>query len=324
MAVIVGESGAWKQVRQLAWQAGIIAEQPADIPVQLAKARQALQQQDTLARNDLTVQQSVLEQKLADQRASSDRDIATIRAHCDEDLERLAQRLGQKHSWLAQFILRLWTSIQRSMRQAQAQHQIRRRVQPVLLAERTLEDFTAHEETEVARRVEAARQVVLNIEAVANSRELAGAVAELDVIRTLSTLPDSYTLLNDVHLTARQFIRFDGVPLQTAQLDHLLIGTTGVYVIETKNWSKAFMASSEHFDPIEQVKRASYLCWRILQDEGIKQNVRAIIACAGAMPDRPAGEHVAVMPIARLPSYVQHASPQLSVENALRIRRILS
>ncbi|MHB8071185.1 MAG: nuclease-related domain-containing protein [Candidatus Cryosericum sp.] len=310
MAVIVGESGAWKQVRQLAWQAGIIVEQPADIPVQLAKARQALLQQDTLARDDLAVQQADLERKLADQRASSDRDIAAIRARCDEDLARLARRP--------------WTSILRSTRQAQAQRQIRRRLQPVLLAERALEDFTAHEETEVARRVEAAHKVALGIEAVANSQELAGAVAELDVIRTLSALPDDYALLNDVHLAAKRPIPYEGGTIVTGQLNHLLIGPTGVYAIETRNWSKAVLTSGEHVDPVKQVKRSSALCRSILKDAGVSPSVNAIIACAGAMPESPAGEQVAVMPIARLPSYVQHAVPQLSVEDALRIRRILT
>ena len=310
MAVIIGESGAWKQVRQLAWQAGIVVEQPADIPVQLAKARQALLQQDTLARNDLAVQRTVLERKLADERAAAERDSALVRARSDEDLAALARRP--------------WTAIVRSTRQAQTQRQIRRRLQPVLLAERALEDFTTHEETEVARRVEAARKVTLGIEAVANSQELAGAVAELDVIRALSALPDSYTLLNDVGIAAKHPVPYEGGTMVTAQLNHLLIGPTGVYVIETRNWSKAFLTSGDHADPVQQVKRSSTLCRSILNDAGVNHSVSAILACAGAMPDSPAGEHVAVMPITRLAAYVQHAAQRLSPDEAERVLRALA
>jgi len=310
MAVIVGESGAWKRVRQLAWQAGIVVEQPADIPVQLAKARQALLQQDTLARDDLAVQRTALERKLADERAAADQDSARIRARADEDLASLARRP--------------WTAIVRSTRQAQTERQIRRRLQPVLLAERALEDFMAHEETEVTRRVEAARKVTLGIEAVANSQELAGAVAELDVIRALSALPDDYALLNDVSVAAKHPVPYEGDTIVTAQLNHLLIGPTGVYVIETRNWSKAFLTGGEHPDPVRQVKRSSVLCRSILKDAGISQGVRAILACAGAMPDSPAGEHVAVMPVARLLPYVQHGAPLLSAEDAARVRQALA
>ncbi len=324
MAVIIGESGAWKETRQLARYAGIIVEEPADIGVELARARQTVSQEDALARDDLAVQQATLEQKLAALRTSSDRDAALIRARCDEDLAVLARRLDPPRPLPLQTVLHLWTWILRSMRQTQAEQQVRRRLHPVLMAERTLDDFVANRETEVARRVEAARRIVLGIEAVARSQELANAVAELEVIHVLSSLPDSFTLLNDVHLTTQHAIRFDNNYLMTAQLDHLLIGPTGIYAVETRAWSKAFLASGDHLDPIEEVKRASCLCWRILEDAGLRQSIHSIVAWAGAMPDHQVGDHVAVMPIARLPSYVQHAASQLTDGEALRIRRILT
>jgi hypothetical protein len=323
MAVIVGESGAWKEVRELARQAGIVVEKPADVGVQLAKAQKALLQQDTLARDDLAVQQAALEQKLADQRASSERDVTLIRAQSDADVAHLSERLGPARPWPAQAMARLRVQALGRQLQAQTRSQVRRRSQAVLVAERALQDFIADRGTEVTRRVEAAGRVVQGIEALARSRELAGAIAELEVIHTLSGLPDSFTLLNDVRLTADHAVPFDGEELMTARLDHLLVGPTGVYVIEARNCSKAFLADGA-VGPVKQVKRGSYLCWHILKQAGYSQGVHSIVACAGDMPDRPAAENVAVMPIAYLLSYVQHATSQLSAEDVARICRLLS
>jgi len=310
MAVIIGESGAWKQVRQLAWQAGIVIEQPADIPMQLARAREAVLQQETLARDDLAVQRTALERRVADERASADRDIALIVARGDESLAHLASRP--------------WTGIVRAVRRAQVQHQVRRRSEAVVLAERVLDDFMAHEETEVARRVDAARNVVLGIEAVASSRELAAAVAELDVIRTLSALPEDYALLNDVALAAAHPVPVRGSTVQTARLNHLLVGPTGIYVIAALNWSRDFLTKGDHTDPVQAVVQACAVCHSILQDAGIGQRVDAVLACAGAMPDNPNGERVAVMPITRLLAYVQHGTPRLSAEDTDRVLRALA
>lgn len=50
-----------------------------------------------------------------------------------------------------------------------------------------------------------------------------GAVGEKSVALTLSKLPDEFRVVNDV-------------ATPTGNLDHVVIGPTGVFVIETKNW----------------------------------------------------------------------------------------
>jgi hypothetical protein len=50
-----------------------------------------------------------------------------------------------------------------------------------------------------------------------------GAAGERSVAHTLSELPDEYRVVNDVQTPA-------------GNLDHVVIGPTGVFVIETKNW----------------------------------------------------------------------------------------
>ena len=50
-----------------------------------------------------------------------------------------------------------------------------------------------------------------------------GAAGEKAVARILSRLPDEYRVVNDVRTSA-------------GNLDHVVIGPTGVFVVETKNW----------------------------------------------------------------------------------------
>jgi hypothetical protein len=53
-----------------------------------------------------------------------------------------------------------------------------------------------------------------------------GKVGEKAVIEVLETLSDDYVLLNDLLLPARR-----------GNVDHLVVGPNGIFVLETKNWS---------------------------------------------------------------------------------------
>ena len=94
-----------------------------------------------------------------------------------------------------------------------------------------------------------------------------GAEGELHVIEKLHTLPDEYYLFNDLKLELEEYITFESKKLKSAQVDHLLVGPSGIYVIETKNWSPAYVKKvfREHsFTPYDQVRRSSYLVYRYL------------------------------------------------------------
>src|SRR5450756_2288151 len=205
-----------------------------------------------------------------------------------------------------------------------ARIQARARSRAVLPAERARQDFIAGRDTEVARRVEGARRIIKGIEAMAHSAALANAIAERAVIKTLSTLPDDFVLINDLHLSTDQDIPFEDSYLKTVQLDHLLVGPTGVYAIETRNWSSTVAADGDEADPVLQVTRASFLCSRILKDAGSDQIVRSVVACGGAPPTRSGGAHVAVMPTARLLAYVQYGLSLVSVQEIADVCRILN
>jgi len=324
VAIVIGASGAWKDVLAMARTAGIVVNEPSDVGIQLARAQKVLYQQDTLARDDLALQEAALEHDLAEQRSACATDVARIRARSGQDMARLSAHLSGSHSGPPHVATRLWVGFLRLGRQAQERAQVRVRSRAVLPAERALQDFIASRNTEVARRVEGARRIVQGVEAIAHSAVLANAVAERAVTRTLGTLPDDFVLINDLHLHYDRDIPFEDSYLKTAQLNHLLIGPTGVYAIETRNWSRSVAADGDEADPVLQVTRASFLCSRILKEAGCDQIVRSVVACDGAPPTRSGGAHVAVMPTARLLAYVQYGPPLMSVQEIALACRTLT
>ena len=89
---------------------------------------------------------------------------------------------------------------------------------------------------------------------------LLGAIGEERVIRELVKLPDSYMVFNDVNLSFSKSIRWKKYNeyVKSCQIDHVVIGPNGIFLIETKNWSPATLATTR-FLPHKQVDRAGYI-----------------------------------------------------------------
>ncbi len=107
-----------------------------------------------------------------------------------------------------------------------------------------------------------------------------GALGEEEVARALHRLPAGYTV-------------FHGLLPRGAKtdLDHVVVGPTGIFVVETKNWAGAITVSGQEVlyngqrpdrAPLEQVKEAAGCLHRALGD-GVSQawTVRAVICFAG-------------------------------------------
>ena len=143
------------------------------------------------------------------------------------------------------------------------------------------------------------------IEQLSASPELIGASAELAVIDELKRLPADHVVINDVQLKSRRYIRFDGKPLQSAQIDHLILSPAGVFVVETKCWSKGFAAHGNYHNPFDQVRRASYLCHVVMKDSFGSIKVRSIIACVGhLMANNKEKDYVKILRINELNGYI--------------------
>lgn len=142
------------------------------------------------------------------------------------------------------------------------------------------------------------------LESLLNSPELAGAKAELEVIEKLRGLPAEYTVFNNLQLQATRFIKFNGVPLQSAQIDHAVLSTAGVFLIETKRWSKHFVESGSYHNPFDQAQRARYLCYDLLKMAFGKTPVRGIILTSDSLPDAPADSFTKVLHLKDLNGYL--------------------
>jgi len=165
---------------------------------------------------------------------------------------------------------------------------------------------------------------IRRLDTLRNSGELAGARAELDVIARLARLSAEHTVFNDIRLTADRFIRFNGAPLQSAQIDHLVLSPAGVFVIETKRWSRHFVESGDYHNPFDQIQRSAYLCYDQLRTEFGKIRVRGVIACAGQLPSAPDNSHVKVLSVPQLVGYISwFKQAELAPDLLLQVRQYL-
>ncbi len=91
-----------------------------------------------------------------------------------------------------------------------------------------------------------------------------GAIGEQKVVDELACLSDEYILINDFSLTLPKAIHYQKSHIKSIQIDHLLISPAGIFLIETKNWSKESLKNISLRSPVEQIKRTSYVLFKLL------------------------------------------------------------
>ncbi|MGB5982357.1 MAG: nuclease-related domain-containing protein [Nonlabens sp.] len=89
---------------------------------------------------------------------------------------------------------------------------------------------------------------------------IAGAIGENLVVKEVRKLSDDYVLINDFNLHFSKPIYYKKLNqrISSIQIDHLLISKAGVFIIETKNWSKISVNSLSLRSPIEQIQRSNF------------------------------------------------------------------
>ena len=94
--------------------------------------------------------------------------------------------------------------------------------------------------------------------------ELKGYYGELLVMDALRKLGDDYFVISDVRITRASGHRFDGRMLKAARIDHIVVGSKGVYCIETKHWN-SIKRTDDKPTPGGQARRASHLLYKYLK-----------------------------------------------------------
>lgn len=153
---------------------------------------------------------------------------------------------------------------------------------------------------------------------------IAGAIGENLVAKELEKLPDTCFLFNDFSLKLEKPIYYkkENSSINSIQIDHLLVTSAGLFIIETKNWSKASMARYDFRSPIRQIQRVSYALFVLLNPKeraatrilkkhhwgNKKLPIRNIVAMIHHKP-KEKFNYVAVKRLNELNKYIEHFEP---------------
>lgn len=162
---------------------------------------------------------------------------------------------------------------------------------------------------------------------------IAGAIGENAVVNELQKLPYNYYLINNysVEFDPPIYNKKEDDRIFSIQIDHLLICQSGVFLLETKNWSKHSVKNLDLRSPVEQILRTSYALFVLLNSESVfnsislvhhhwgskKIPIRNIIVMINEKP-KEEFKHVKVLSLNELNGYIKYFDPILSdaeVEN---------
>ena len=157
---------------------------------------------------------------------------------------------------------------------------------------------------------------------------LIGAKGEEHVISVLSQLPDEYHILNDVNLHFNRYIywRKRDEHIKTCQIDHIVIGPTGVFLLETKNWKSSDIEMKS--DKLKhQVQRAGYALWYYLKDHhwwGQMPKIRSVVVSIhSSQPGQRFDKYIDVVSPHRLCGYITTRNCILSEDVIHKLIRLI-
>lgn len=165
-----------------------------------------------------------------------------------------------------------------------------------------------------------------------------GALGEQQVVKTLESLSDDYFLINDfaVSFSPAIYNKQANDYIKSVQIDHILIGPSGVFLIETKNWSEKSLANLSLRSPVEQIKRTNFVLFKLLNNEmsnhflrlkshhwGEKKiTIKNLIVLINRKP-KEEFQYVKILTVNELLGYVTYFKPSLSVAEVKGIAEFL-
>lgn len=154
---------------------------------------------------------------------------------------------------------------------------------------------------------------------------IAGAIGEHCVVKELEKLSDEYQLINDFSITFSKPIynRQENDSIRSIQIDHILIAPSGIFLIETKNWSAESLKNLNLRSPVQQIKRTSFVIYKLLNKEitgfllekhpwGEKKiSIRNLIVLINSKP-KEEFQYVKILTLSELLGYVKYFKPAFS------------
>ncbi|WP_405569665.1 nuclease-related domain-containing protein [Winogradskyella sp. Asnod2-B02-A] len=173
-------------------------------------------------------------------------------------------------------------------------------------------------------KLEYTRKVLENSENL-----ISGAIGENLVVKEIKKLSDDYVLINDFNLNFSPpvFYKKYNQRINSIQIDHLLISKAGIFIIETKNWSKSSVNSLSLRSPIEQIERSNFALY-IYISENLTLNehhwgeqkipIRNVIVMIKNKPEAKF-KYVKVKLLRELNDYIKYFDPVLSEKQLNKI-----
>jgi Nuclease-related domain len=165
-----------------------------------------------------------------------------------------------------------------------------------------------------------------------------GALGEQKVVKTLEGLPDEYFLINDfaVSFSPAIYNRQENDYIKSIQIDHLLVAPSGIFLIETKNWSEKSLENLSLRSPVKQIKRTSFVLFKLLNNEmnyfhlrldkhhwGDKKiSIKNLIVLTNTKP-KEEFQHVKILTLNQLLGYINYFKPTFSSIETQRIAEFL-
>lgn len=158
-----------------------------------------------------------------------------------------------------------------------------------------------------------------------------GAIGEQKVVDELNQLSDDYTLINDFTYTFDRplFHKQQRTQIKTIQVDHLLVSPAGVFLIETKNWSRESVQSLSLRSPVAQIQRTSFALFILINRTADfklvphhwgerKIPIRNLIVLMNHKP-KEEFDYVKILDLKELVRYVNYFKPTLSQQETKEI-----
>jgi hypothetical protein len=161
-----------------------------------------------------------------------------------------------------------------------------------------------------------------------------GVLGEQKVVKVLETLSDEYFLINDftVSFSPAIYNRQENEYIKSVQIDHILVAPSGIFLIETKNWSEKSMENLSLRSPVQQIKRTSFVIFKLLNNEmsnnhlhldrhhwGDKKiSIKNLIVMTNKKPQEEF-QYVKVLTLNELLGYVNYFKPTFSTIETQRI-----
>ena len=185
------------------------------------------------------------------------------------------------------------------------------------------EEKLLQKHTEVLTRSEKEIKQLSQIkEVVTNLNPLiAGAIGENLVVNEIKKLSDDYILINNFSLALDTplYYKKEKRKIRSIQIDHLLISKAGIFILETKNWGKRTIRSSNFGSPVAQINKSSYALNVLLSKRNINLKkhawgankeipIRNILVMINKKPNGQF-KHVKIKTLKELNAYIEYFDP---------------